>query len=75
MKAVLEFNLPEDNIEFDYAVKSGDMHSCLWEMEQWLRAELKYNIDSKSHDTIKAYQEVRDRFNYILREHNIDLYK
>jgi hypothetical protein len=47
MKATLEFNLPEDHIEFELAVNGPKMHSVLWEMDQWLRQQYKYMPDSE----------------------------
>ena len=44
-KAILEFNLPEDSHEFDMATQGASMHSVLWEMDQWLRAQYKYMSD------------------------------
>lgn len=34
MKAILEFNLPEDQSEFELASKAGKMHSALWDIAQ-----------------------------------------
>lgn len=34
MKAILEFNLPEEQGEFDLATKAGNMHSALWDIAQ-----------------------------------------
>jgi hypothetical protein len=47
MKAKLEFNLPDDEHEFQMAIQGASMHSVLWEMDQWLRAQYKYMSDAE----------------------------
>jgi hypothetical protein len=42
MKATLTFNLPEDNEEFNRAVKSADYYVCLFEFYQYLKREIKW---------------------------------
>ena len=34
MKAILEFNLPEEQSEFDMAARANSMHAALWDMAQ-----------------------------------------
>ena len=46
MEAILKFNLPDDDHEFKMATSGASMHSVLWEMDQWLRAQYKYMPDS-----------------------------
>ena len=45
MKAILEFNLPEDQPEFNNAIKGGDWKHVCWQMDQLLRKHLKYDDD------------------------------
>jgi len=47
MKATLEFNLPEDQSDFDLAVNGAKAQVALWEMDQWLRAQYKYMSDEE----------------------------
>ena len=42
MKAILEFNLPEEQAEHYCAIKGADMLNVLWELKAELRAMLKY---------------------------------
>jgi hypothetical protein len=42
MKAYLAFNLPEERLEFRLATHGAAAHSALWDMDQWLRAQEKY---------------------------------
>ena len=70
MKATLEFNLPEDQIDFDLAVNGTKAQSALWEMDQYLRNELKYSDDRSSED-LKLLQEVRDQLREIMFENGL----
>ena len=36
MEAIIKFNLPEDEEDFQVAVNGKKMYSVLWEMDQWL---------------------------------------
>jgi hypothetical protein len=42
MKAIIEFNLPDDQAEHYCAIKGADMLNVLWELKAELRAMLKY---------------------------------
>lgn len=64
MKAILEFNLPEDNQDFDMATKASKMYCTLWELDQWLRGEIKYNG--------KELDEVRDKLRELMNDNRID---
>jgi len=72
MKATLEFNLPEDHIEFEMAVNGSKMHSVLWEMDQWLRTQYKYMSDEEySADKYETYEKCRDQLREIMFENGI----
>jgi hypothetical protein len=72
MKAILEFNLPEDNEEFNRAVKSVDYYVSLFEIYQYLRREMKYNeqLSDIERDT---FERIIEEFNKILTENGIEL--
>jgi hypothetical protein len=72
MKATLEFNLPEDHIEFEIAVNASKMYSVLWEMDQWLRAQYKYMPDTEySTDKYETYEKCRDHLREIMFENGV----
>lgn len=73
MKAILEFNLPEDKVDFDLALQGSDWKHVCWEMDQLLRKHLKYDDDLKE-DEVKMIQYVRDQFWKFMSESNLDLY-
>ena len=74
MKAILEFNLPEDKVDFDLATQAYNLWHVCWQMNQYLRKEIKYN-DDMSKKEIKLLQEVRDEFHRFMVENNVDLYE
>lgn len=69
MKAVLEFDLPEDNTDFQAAINGSNYQSAIWEYDQLLRSEMKYK--ELSEDTYKAYEYCRDKLRKILEQDNI----
>ena len=43
MKAILEFELPEDKQDFELVNSASKMYCIIWEIDQYLRSEIKYN--------------------------------
>ena len=64
MKAILEFNLPEDKEEFEVASKAMDWSLVVWDMEQHLRNKLKYDNDYKTPN--QALEHMRETLNELL---------
>jgi len=73
MKAILEFNLPEDKYEWENAIRADAMYLALWDLSQELRTLWKY--EELSDDEWKMVERIRDKFHEILSEHNINLDK
>jgi hypothetical protein len=73
MKATLTFNLPEEDHEYSNAVDGSKMRSVLWDLDQWLRAKLKY--EELTDGKYDAFKETRDQLRELLREENVDLEK
>lgn len=73
MKATLEFNMPEDQVEFDFAVHGGKMYSALWDVSQELRTLWKY--EELSEEEFKIVERIRNKFYEILDDHQIKLNK
>ena len=66
MKATLEYNLPEEQEDFNYANNGFNYYMALVEMDQWLRTEYKYN------DKEEMY-EVREKLREIILENNVKI--
>ena len=47
MKAILEFNLPEDKEEFDTALKGMDWALLVLDIDQFIRNKIKYEQDKE----------------------------
>jgi len=72
MKAILEFNLPEDQSDFDLAVNGAKAQVALWEMDQWLRAQYKYMSDTEySEDKYETFEKCRDQLREIMFENGL----
>ena len=74
MKAILEFNLPEDKSDFNLAIKGSDWWHVCWQMDQWLRAQYKYMPDEKySKEKYDAYYEAREKLFELMSENGVSL--
>jgi len=73
MKATIEFNLPEDQEDFDMFNQSSAMYSVLWDLTQWLRGQTKYATENTGEDTIKAFYDCQDKLNELLHSNRIEL--
>ena len=73
MKAIIKFNLPEDQDEFDMFNQSSAMYSVIWDLAQWLRGQTKYAPENTEEDTIKAFYDCQDKLNELLHSNRIEL--
>ena len=63
MKAILEFELPEDKEEFDAASKGMDWALLAWDIDDFIRNKIKYEQDRDG-----VLQLVRDELNFRIEE-------
>jgi hypothetical protein len=70
-KAILEFNLPEDDEQFMLAVKGKDMMMVLYEFDQHLRTETKYAPDTMSKEVYDSLVKVRETLRELMSNNNI----
>lgn len=71
MKAILEFNLPEDQLEFDLMSNASKWYSLAWELDQDLRSQTKYAPDTMHEEYYKALKDTRDKLYTLLSENGI----
>ena len=64
MKATIEFNLPEDEEQFNAANKGMDWALVAWDIDQLLRKKLKYG--NLLPNTRAELEEIRDTLNEML---------
>ena len=69
MKAILEFDLPEENDDFQAAINGHNYKSAIWDFDQLLSSEIKYK--ELSDDTYQAYKWCRDELRKILLQDNL----
>lgn len=72
MKAILEFNLPDDKEDFDLATKALDWYSVAWDMDQYLRSRIKYE-DSLTDEAHEVLQDARTKLREIINEKGVTL--
>ena len=71
MKAILKFNLPEDNHDFENAINGVKMKSILWDMKEYFRDELKYkDLNEVEYKTLEKASEY---FWNLINSENIDI--
>jgi hypothetical protein len=73
MYATLKYNLPDDQFEFDCAVKSTKMVFALTEIKDELRAIWKY--EELKENQFEMVERIREKFFEILLENEINLDK
>ena len=66
MKAILEFNLPEDKEEFDVASKGMDWALVAWDIDQLLRNKLKYG--ELFPNTREVLEEIKETLNEMITD-------
>ena len=66
MKAILEFNLPEEKDEYNFANNGINYYSALCEFDNWLRSEYKYNGN-------EPMFEAREKLQQFINDNNIKI--
>jgi hypothetical protein len=68
MKAILEFNLPEDQSDYIFASKGYEFWECLWDINNEMRSIIKHD-DKASDDVVALAEKVREMI-----YNNVDIY-
>jgi hypothetical protein len=71
MKAIFEFNLPEDQHEYDVMNQASRIQSFLWDFSQQLRSWQKYSNDFQNAGD--ALDKIRTEFHRLLSEQQINI--
>lgn len=69
MKAILEFELPEDETQHLAAVKAMDWALALYDVDVWLRNSLKYGMETTEVPT--ALELARDHLHQTMFDRGI----
>lgn len=70
MKANIEFNLPEEDYEFQAAVRAKDLAACMFRYMEDLRARYKYN-EQLSEDAQKELEYCRGALGSLIDEYGL----
>jgi hypothetical protein len=73
MKAIIEFNLPEDQEEYQMANNASKMYMALWDIKQLFRSTLKYNPTGLSCKELEQWEAMRSEFFEILDNNDMKL--
>ena len=73
MKAILKFDLPEEQPEFNFATQGSDWWNVCWRMDQWLRGNIRHAPDSMSDDELEAYERCREELREIINNSGLNL--
>lgn len=65
-RATIEFDLLEENVEFNWCINGYKTAAIIWELDQWLRSEIK-------HQDKNEYEPVREQLHQIIMEHNLTI--
>jgi hypothetical protein len=74
-EAILKYNLPEEQDDFELAANAGKYYSILWDLDQYLRNFVKYPSDREDPIMTDTMAKVRDELWKLMNEHNLDLNK
>ena len=69
MKAILEFNLPEESVDHQTAIDGIKWKIVAWDLDQHLRSELKYSQLNESES--RGLQIIRDKLRELMQEQNL----
>jgi hypothetical protein len=65
-KVTVVYNLPDEQPEYELHMCSSKMFSILWDFDQWLRSEIKYNDKEE-------LQPIRDKLYNLMDEKNFNI--
>jgi len=69
---ILKFDSVEEADDARTALDGWRWKNAMWELDQHLRAELKYN-EKISSETDKAYENIRQKIREILSDNNLNI--
>jgi hypothetical protein len=73
MKAIIEFELPQDQEEYEMANNASKMYTALWDIKQLFRSTLKYNPAGLNDEQLEQWEAMRGNFFEILDNNDLKL--
>ena len=68
MKAILEFDLPEDKELFEAASKATDWAILAWDMDNYIRNRIKYQMYKDSSTAQEELELIRNELHNLLED-------
>jgi hypothetical protein len=72
-KAILEFNLPEEEEQHKDAVEGTAWKVAMWDIDQIIRNALKYGCDQCEDNKTSAFEYIRKELHDTLEHHKLIL--
>jgi len=72
-KVLLEFDPIEDREDMESAINGWKWKMLVWELDQHLRSELKYNPDKLTNETYEALEKLREKLHELKSESGLSL--
>ena len=69
----IKYQLPEEEVDFRYASNGVNYLLALWDMDQYLRSEIKWNGDSYTDKEYELLGNIRDQLYRCVAKHNVSL--
>jgi hypothetical protein len=69
MKVTIEFNLPDEQIEYEMHQNTNKYFNVIWEWKQYMRNRLKYNEEHLTENQYLLLAELADAFNEMINDH------
>jgi hypothetical protein len=70
---IFDLNETDDQMAHLRAIKSLDLALTLWDIDGYLRGQIKHAPDSTTPEVYDTLQSVRDKLYEIMSKHSIDL--
>ena len=70
-KAILEFNLPDEQEQFMLAVKGWDMMQVISELDEDLRVQTKYAPDTMSQEVYDTLKQTRNKLRELMANYDV----
>ena len=71
MKAILQYQLPEEAAEHKIAVQASDVLMLINDLDRWLRNEIKHG--DRPHDEHRGLQRCRDKLWDLIDDTGVDI--
>jgi len=72
-KVTIEFDTNEEREDMESAINGWKWKMLVWDLDQHLRSELKYNADNLTEEAYKALEKFREKLHELKSESGLSL--